>query len=221
MRSVLIIPILFLVTGIPSWAQQHEELGQSDPRAKAILDKVSEKYTAYQTIKTDFVLKIESPADDISEEQTGTVFLQGDKYKLNLADQEIICDNITIWTYLKDVNEVQINTYEPDEGTITPTQLFNIWEDGFLYALTGESMVNGKNAHQVDLTPFDKEKSYFKIRMMINKQDHSILQTMIFDKNGNRYTYIMKTFTPNVQLEENFFQFNPDAYKDIEVVDLR
>jgi outer membrane lipoprotein-sorting protein len=44
---------------------------------------------------------------------------------------------------------------------------------------------------------------------------------VIFDKNGNKYTYQIKTFTPNVKVPETTFAFDAKKYPGVEVVDLR
>lgn len=35
-------------------------------------------------------------------------FLKGEKYKMVMGRQEVFCDKQSVWTYLKDINEVQI-----------------------------------------------------------------------------------------------------------------
>ena len=44
---------------------------------------------------------------------------------------------------------------------------------------------------------------------------------VVFDKNGNRYTYEIKAFTPNPTLADSFFTFDTNAHPGVEVVDLR
>jgi len=56
------------------------------------------------------------------------LYVKGNKYKVQVKNQEVISDNKTVWTYIKDANEVQVNDYEPDENSITPSQIFTIYE---------------------------------------------------------------------------------------------
>ena len=44
-----------------------------------------------------------------------------------MEDEVIICDNKSVWRYLKELNEVQISDYEPADDEITPTNIFNIY----------------------------------------------------------------------------------------------
>jgi len=71
------------------------------------------------------------------------------------------------------------------------------------------------------LTPFDKSKPYFKIKLFIEKATSNIAKAKVFDKNGNRYTYFVSNFTPNPNLPDLFFTFDQKAYAGVEVIDLR
>lgn len=194
---------------------------QNDPRATQILNSVSATYKELRSAKADFSIRVESPNAKTSDVQTGTLFMKGNKFKLSLKNQEVISDNVTIWTYLKEANEVQVNHYEPDENTITPMQLFTLYEKDFLYAFTDEKQMQGKTIQFIELTPLDKTKPYFKVRLGIDKATRMVQNAVVFDKNGNRYYYEIKSFTANPQLADSFFHFDPRAYPGIEVVDLR
>jgi len=194
---------------------------QNDPKATQILNGVSAKYKTYSAVKADFTIKIENPQNKTSDVQTGTLFLKGNKYKVNLKNQEVTSDNSTVWTFIKDANEVQINNYEPDENSITPSEIFTIYEKDFLYAFSEEKTVNGKVLQFIELTPNDKTKPYFKIRLGIDKTAKAVQNAVVFDKNGNRYTYEIKTFTPNPSLSDSFFTFDAKEHPGVEVVDLR
>jgi len=194
---------------------------QSDPKATQILNGVSANYKALKAVKADFTVKVENGANSTKDVQTGTIYVKGNKYKVQLKNQEITSDNSTVWTYLKDANEVQVNNYDPDENTITPSQIFTIYEKDFFYAFVEEKKVNGKVIQFIELTPHDKSKPYFKIRLGIDKVAKAVQSAVVFDKNGNRYTYEIKAFTPNPNIADTFFTFDTKAHAGVEVVDLR
>jgi outer membrane lipoprotein-sorting protein len=80
---------------------------------------------------------------------------------------------------------------------------------------------NGRMVHNIDLTPTDSKRTFFKVRLQIDKVNKQITNAVIFDKNGNKYTYTIKTFTPNVKVPESTFAFDAKKYPGVEVVDLR
>lgn len=212
-----IFTILFCLLYMQSFAQNT----QNDPKATQILNAVSAKYKSLKTVKAEFTVRVENGQNTTKDIQSGTLFVKGNKYKVQLKNQEITSDNNTVWTYLKDANEVQVNTYDPEENAITPSQIFTIYEKDFLYAFTEEKKVNGKVIQFIELTPHDKAKPYFKIRLGIDKIEKAVQSAVVFDKNGNRYTYEIKNFVSNPTLEDTFFSFDTKQHPGVEVVDLR
>ncbi|MCY1562221.1 hypothetical protein D9M68_995800 [compost metagenome] len=73
----------------------------------------------------------------------------------------------------------------------------------------------------IDLSPTDTKKSIFKVRLSIDKATKQIANVVIFEKNGNTYTYNVKTFSPNIKVPETTFAFDAKKYLGVEVVDLR
>lgn len=196
---------------------------QTDARAKAILAEVSKKYKAYDVIKTDFTFTIDNPQAKIRESQAGTLYARSktNQYKIVMKDQELISDGKSQWTYLKSDKEVQVNEVNPSGDAFNPAKLFTIHEKGFKSLYNGEKKVNGRTYHSIDLTPIDSKTSFFKVRLLIDKATRAIHNAVLFDKGGNRYTYAIKGFTPNVKVPASTFTFDPKKHPGVEVVDLR
>jgi len=196
--------------------------GDIDPKAKTILDEVSVKTKSYTSIKAEFTYSMENEADDISESQKGTLLLKGKKYRLEIAGQEIISDGKTVWTYLKDVGEVQISELEYDEGAVSPTNIFTIYEEGFKYQFYKEEVQDGRSVQLINLYPINaNEKSYHTIRLSIDKNKKQLIAIEIFGKEGNTYTYKIKKFATNLTVEDSHFTFKPSDHPDVEIIDLR
>jgi outer membrane lipoprotein-sorting protein len=205
---------------------------QKDADAKVILNKLSKQYRSYDAIKTDFNLTIDNQQAGIQEKQTGTLIARSknNKYKVTLyttaqakptVAQEIISDGKSQWTFLKDANEVQLSDADNSEEGFNPAQIFTMYEKGYKYLYTGQQKIAGKVYQVVDLSPEDSKKSFFKVRLMIDKVKNQLYSAQIFDKNGSRYQYTLRTFTPNFKAPETTFAFNKKLYPGVEVVDLR
>jgi outer membrane lipoprotein-sorting protein len=216
MKKFLIGALLFMAPGIGAFAQ-------SEVKAKEILAEVSKKYRAYDVIKTDFSYTLENPQAKIKETQLGTLIVKSklNKYKIILKGQELISDGKNQWTYLKADKEVQLSEVDNSSDALNPAKLFTIYEKGFKSVYINDTKLNGKTLHNIDLTPLDGKRSFFKVRLQIDKLTKQIMNALIFDKNGNRYTYIIKTFIPNVKVPESTFTFDAKLYPGVELVDLR
>lgn len=198
-------------------------MAQSEAKAKAILAEVSKKYRTYDVIKTEFTYTLDNPQAKVKEVQAGTLYVRSktNKYKVILKGQELISDGKNQWTYLKADKEVQLSEVDIASDALNPAKIFTIYEKGFKNLYTGETKTNGRVYQNIDLTPLDSKKSFFKVRLKIDKLNKQIVNALIFDKNGNRYTYAIKTFTPNVKVPESTFAFDTKKYPGVELVDLR
>ena len=193
----------------------------NDPKAKVLLDAVSKTYKNYESVEANFTLISTNHQQNKSSNKKGTVYLKGEKYKLLMGKQEIICDKKSVWTYLKDIKEVQINDYEPNKEDITPSNMFTIYQNDFNYILNGEDNIDKTECTIIDLMPKDKNKPFFKVRIWINKNAKFIKQMKVFDKNGSTYTYTVTLFNSKAGLEDNFFKFDTSKHPEVHVEDLR
>ena len=188
---------------------------QSDKQSQAILKSISAKYKSFSSLKVDFTYTIDNPKAKTNETQTGTIQLKGIKYKLEIKGQEVISDGKTVWTYLKDAKEVQINEVNTKEDAVTPSTIFTIYEKGFESVFVEEKKEGTKLVQIIDLKPVDTKKNYFKIRLSIDKNEKLVISTKIFDKNGNHYTYAIKQFSPNLPLQDALFTFNVASHPGV------
>jgi outer membrane lipoprotein-sorting protein len=213
-----LIALLFAVTTIFSVAQ-----AQTDPKAKAILAEVSKKYRSYNTIKADFSFGVENKQNNLKQTEKGTLYAKSNskKYKVTMAERDLISDGKVQWTYLKNEEEVQVGDADNTEDALNPANVFTIFEKGFKYIYNGEKKVGSKVYQMIDLAPLDTKKAYFKIRLSVDKAAKQLASVMIFDKNSSIYTYTITAFTPNAKVPESTFTFNPKSHPGVEIVDLR
>lgn len=211
----------FMISGYTVFSQNNS-LGKSDVAAKKILDNVSAKFKTYHSVKANFTLKIENSAGKLEGTKSGVVYMKGPEYRVTVSDQEMYSDGKTIWAYDHSANEVQITTYDPSASTISPQKMFtNFYDKDFLYKLNSETRQGNKTIQEIELTPVDKTKPFFKVLVSIDKNSKNITSTKVFEKNGNRYIYTINNMQTNINLPESLFAFNAKDYPNVEVVDLR
>lgn len=223
MKKIITIGFIFIFVGAEAaMAQTKTAFGKSDPQAKAILDAVSKKFKSYSSVKADFALKIANASNKVLGTKKGNVLLKGDSYRIMLDGQEVYCDGKTIWTYNEATKEVQVNDYQPESGALSPAKLFtNFYDKDFLYRLDGKDKFNGRAVDVIEMTPLDKSKPFFKVMAQVDVQHKNLVSMEIFEKGGNRYTYQVEKFTPNVAVAGSDFVFNQQSHPGVEVVDLR
>lgn len=214
-RKIGLVGLILLLTFSNIYAQ-------IDVQAKAILAGVSKKHRSYDLVKAEFSYGIKNPQAKINETQSGILYIKSklNKYKVLVGTQELISDGKVQWTYLKNDNEVQISEIDNSTSALNPAQIFTIYEKGFKSVYLGDTKLNNRVYQNIELAPLD-ERSFSKIKLRIDKLDKQISNIVVYDKNGNVYTYLIKTFTPNVKVSESMFSFDAKKYPGVDVVDLR
>jgi outer membrane lipoprotein carrier protein len=199
-----------------------QSIAQYDQKALGVLDAMSKKYKEMSSFKAKFSLTMDNPQAKVKETSEGDIVVKGARFHLKMANQEIYNNGTTVWTYLKDANEVNITNYEPADDEITPARIYTIYKEGFKYQYLEEKLYNGIAYDVVELNPEDrKTNKFYKIKIEVNKKDKSVRSWQIFEKNGSKYTYMLKNFTPNFKVEDTYFNFDKNKYKGVNVEDLR
>ncbi len=211
-KAILAVFLLFATTSL--WAQY-------DPKALEILEAMGKKYKATPSFEASFSYTLTNETEKINEEFKGKMMVKGDKYRLVLPEQEVINDGITVWTYLPDAKEVNIDNFDPASDDLNPSKFYDIYKKGYKYLYLEDKADGGVMCEVVDLVPEKKDAQYFKVRMYIVKKDRSIHSWTMFDKAGNLYKYSITKFNAAAKLEDGSFMFDPKKYPGVEVIDLR
>jgi outer membrane lipoprotein-sorting protein len=222
MRKLVLFYSIFSLLAVSVEAQNVPQ-NPKDPKAKAILDKLSQKTKGYTSITAEFEFRLLNKAEGIDDKQDGTIILKDDKYKLKLAEQEIISNGTTVWTYLKDVKEVQISEVdeeEEDEVFLNPKKIFTIYESGFKYVLNDEEVRDGKTCHVIKLYPENPGgKPFHTIILYIDKSKNQMQSMEVKSKDGNTFIYTIKSFVENKSYSSTLFEFKTP--EGVEEIDLR
>ncbi len=195
----------------------------TDPAAKAILDKLKAKYDSYKTLEAEFAIEIEIP-EQPKEVQTGKLQQEGEKYRLNLEGQTIVSDGVTLWYYLEHRNEVQINDVDEGDGgdIMSPKDLMRIYEsEDYVYFLMNEFSEDGTIVQQIEFKPLDTDSEYSKLRLTVDKKANMIARIKAFSKDGSRYTFKLNKVSPNKAYDASLFEFKKSECPDCEWVNLK
>lgn len=217
MKKTLIVLLLGFLLALPQVSVSESQDGKST----AILNKLSKTYKTYKSVKASFTVTIKNKQTSTSVKQSGTLYQKGKKFRVIMSGQEIFCDGKTLWTYLEDANEVQISKFDPKAMDINPSEIFTIYEKGFMHKYAGQETRGTTTLDIVELTPSDKNKGYFKVKLAIDKLANKVKEMSVYGKNGLITTYTITSFEPNVNINDSYFKFNPKDKPGVIEIDLR
>lgn len=227
-RQISILMMALILIASSTYAQRtEEELNPKDPKAQEILDALSNKAKEYDSFSADFDYELKNSEAGLNEKQSGKVAMMGQtKYKLDVAGREIVSDGESVWTFIKDVGELQISDMpeegEDDGNMMNPANAFHMYKNGFKYQYEGVETVDGKQASVIRMFPTDPgSKPFHTVVMNVDKPKLELISMIVKYKDGNVYTFRLRNFKGNVNLTAKDFTFDEDREDVEDIVDMR
>lgn len=213
MKKIAWMLSLAFITTLPVAAQK-------DQRAQTILDAMSKYYKSLKSYQATFTFA--SAGGGAKESYKGDLTVKDAKFRLLLGGQEIFTDGKTMYTYIKESNEVNVQDYESGNmSELNPTQIYSVYKRGFAYRFLKEQKQGGRTVEVIELTPNRPKSPIASLQISVDKADKSVRNWLIINKDGKRTSYTITKFTPNVNASDALFAFNKAKYPGVEVVDLR
>jgi outer membrane lipoprotein-sorting protein len=207
-----ILSLAFMMT-LPATAQK-------DKRAQTILDAMSNYYKSLKSYQAMFTFA--SAGGGSKESYKGDLTVKSTKFHLLLGGQEIFTDGKTLYTYIKESNEVNVQDYESGNvGEVNPAQIYSMYKKGFAYRFLKEQKQGSRTVEVIELTPDRPKSPIASVQISVDKADRTVRNWLIINKDGKRTSYTITKFTPNVNASDALFAFNKAKYPGVEVVDLR
>jgi len=189
----------------------------TDP--KVILDKMSETYKAMPGFEVAFVQKVMNESE-VSDAFSGVASVSKEKFLLKLSGQHIYSNGPVIWTYLVDSQELTISNFD-DDGGINPTNVYDIYKEGFDYKYLRSENLKGDLVDVIELSSTDEDSDYTKVIMYINQKDSYLKGWDMVDYDDINTSFEVSSFKPNMNFPEKYFEFDTVANKVLHTEDLR
>lgn len=188
-----------------------------NPEPKTVLDKMSQTYRAMSGFEISFLQKILSEGEVI-DRLAGKASVSKEQFVIKFQDQHIYCDGAVLWTYLLGSQELTISNFEPDEAVINPSNVYDIYKEGFTYEYKRSGNIKDEPVHVIELTSTDQDSDFTNVVLYIGQYDSYLKSWDLIDYSGAKTSFDVSEFVPNKSFEEGFFIFdeeaNPVQYKE-------
>jgi outer membrane lipoprotein carrier protein len=194
----------------------------SDPKAKALLDKVKKQYESYNSLETNFTLTLKMAEQTKEEVQKGKMIQEKDKFRIEMGKQLVISDGKVVWQKVD--NNVQIkNATDKSSGeALSIKDLMATYDKKFIWGIVGETTEGwSKKAMTLVGKPIDRRNEYSKIQITIDQKTNQVISMTAFGKDQSRYKLSMEAPVLNKQYAATLFTFDKSKYPNVKVVDLR
>ena len=191
-------------------------LAQGESQAKTILDKASSTMKSYSNLSMDFDYVLDNKAEDVKQEMSGDVILEGEKYVVNLFGSTQIFDGSNTYTIIPENEEVNISDSDLDEeNTFTPSKFYSFYQSGYTYTIDELKKINGRNIQFVKLTPIDTNSEIDNILVGIDTKTNHIYQVIEIGANQTRTILTAKNIKTNQEIKSSIFTFDQKKYEDL------
>lgn len=191
--------------------------------SEKILNDLSAKAKKYTTVYAEYSSRLIDKANDVDMQQSGKVFVKGEKYSLELGEYTMISDGESVWTFEKSANDCYVDYLEDvADGSLSPSQMFTIWEDGFKHEFKSEVTEGGKTLYWINLYPTNPtDKNFHTIQLYIDKAKMEVVKFVVKGREGNDIVYSITKFVPNKDISDAQFTFNPRNFPGVNIIDNR
>lgn len=181
-------------------------------KALSLIDGMQKKYKAMGSFSANFTYQNEGAAT-----MSGSITVKGTKFRLKTAGQEIFNNGKEVATYIKEINEVNISSFDPSEGDLNPAKIYSFDKKAYKVTLKGESA----GFATIELAPVAKGTQVKSITLKINSKDLSVNEWTIINKAGKKQHFKVAKLNPKANADDKFFNFDKKAFPGVELNDLR
>ena len=190
-------------------------LAQTSEAAVKLLDEVSETIATFDNLSFDFSYTLENRQENIKQETSGSVTVEGNKYKLMYLGAEQLHDGEKTYTIVPENEEITISNPEDEEDFgINPSELLNFYKEGYDYQWDIKQNIFGRPIQFVKLIPSSEDKEVKYLLLGIDVVKKTIYRLIEIGSNGTRTTLTLSNQMSNMTLKEDFFTFDVSRYPD-------
>ena len=186
--------------------------GQTDPQAAALLEKVAQKIEGYQTVSFDFSYALENIEEQIRQESSGKVWLEGNKYRLEFLGLIQLFDTEKLYTIVPENEEITISEPSEEEECFNPSKLLYFYQEGYGYQMDIVQNVMGRKIQFIRLNPTEEDTDIDYLLLGIDVNSLDIYRLIEIGSNGTRTTLTLLEQSENQSFPPSTFVFNEADY---------
>ena len=207
MKTKNIIACLFLLFATQALTAQNN--------AEALIRLVVDQLKSHKNVEMVFTYQISPDGKNLGECEKGRAWLQGEAYKIEMANQQTISDGKTIWSYLIEDEEVMVSN-ATDGTDNTPLKLLTSLDESYVATLTG---IDAQGLATIELA--NPKGQYKRVTLKINTKKVELKNADIYMEDGSKVVVNVEEMKFDQQLDDKFFTFDTKKHPKVDVIDMR
>lgn len=207
MKTRNIISILFLLVATQVLTAQNS----TDVLVRGIVEQLR----AHKNLELQFNYQISPDGKNFSDVEKGKAWLQGEAYRIEMADQQTFSDGKTIWSYLIDEEEVMVSNASEGEDN-TPLKLLTSLDQNYAATI---AKIDEKGVATIEMA--NPKGQFRRITLKINTKATEIKGVDIYAEDGSKVVLTVEEMKFDQDLDDKFFTFDEKAHPNVDVIDMR
>ena len=183
--------------------------------AETFIRLIVNQLKSHKNVEMTFNYQISPDGKTSGESEKGHAWLQGEAYKVEMADEQTISDGKTIWMYLVDEEEVMISN-ATDGTDNTPLKLLTSLDESYVATLTG---IDQQGIATIELA--NPNGQYKRVTLKINSKKAELKSADVYFEDGNKLVINVEEMKYDQELGNKFFTFDEKAHPKVDVIDMR
>lgn len=207
MKTKNIIACLFLLFATQALTAQNN----ADMLIRLVVDQLK----SHKNVEMVFNYQISPDGKNLGESEKGHAWLQGEAYKIEMANQQTISDGKTIWSYLIEDEEVMVSN-ATDGTDNTPLKLLTSLDESYVATLTG---IDAQGLATIELA--NPKGQYKRVTLKINTKKVELKNADIYMEDGSKLVVNVEEMKFDQELDDKFFTFDTKKHPKVDVIDMR
>ena len=183
--------------------------------ADALIRVLVDQIKSHNNVEMVFNYQLSPDGKKLDNNQKGHAWLQGESYKIEMAEQQTISDGTSIWTYLVDDEEVMVsNATEGNDNT--PLKLLTSLDKSYAATLTG---IDAQGNAIIELA--NPKGQYKRVSLKIDTKKTSLKNMDIYMDDGSKLIVNVEEMKFDQKLDDKFFSFDVKEHPNVDVIDMR
>ena len=183
--------------------------------AETFIRLLVDQVKSHKNVEMAFSYQISPDGKSLGDSEKGHAWLQGEAYKIEMAEQQTISDGKTIWSYLIDDEEVMVSNAS-DGIDNTPLKLLTSLDESYVATLTG---LDSQGTATIELA--NPKGQYKRVTLKINTKKTELKSADIYMEDGSKVVVNVEEMKFDQQLDSNFFTFDAKKHPKVDVIDMR
>ena len=183
--------------------------------ADALIRVLVDQIKSHKNVEMAFSYQLSPDGKTLGDSEKGHAWLQGEAYKVEMAEQQTISDGQSIWTYLIDDEEVMISN-ATEGADNTPLKLLTSLDKSYAATLAG---IDAQGIASIELA--NPNGQYKRVSLKIDTKKTALKSMDVYMNDGSKLVITVEEMKFDQNLDDKFFTFDTKKHPKVDVIDMR